>query len=53
MRSPHANLPRHIYVNVDNRFLGPTMPTGVTAGIWHGVYVVIKVQSVYCSDASS
>lgn len=39
MRSPHANLPRHIYVNVDNRFLGPTtMPAGVTAGIWHGVY---------------
>ena len=38
MTHPHANLPHHIYVNVDNRFLGPNMPTGVTAGIWHGVY---------------
>jgi hypothetical protein len=23
---------------VDNRFLGPGMPAGTTAGIWHGVY---------------
>jgi hypothetical protein len=38
MSHPHANLPRHIYVNVDNRFLGPEMPNGVTPGIWHGVY---------------
>jgi len=34
----HANLPHHIYVNVDNRALGPNMPAGTTAGIWHGVY---------------
>ena len=38
MSHPHANLPHHIYVNVDIRFLGPDMPAGVTAGIWHGVY---------------
>lgn len=34
----HANLPFHIYVNVKNEFLGPDMPPGTTAGIWHGVY---------------
>lgn len=36
--SHHANLPYHIYVNVDNKFLGPEMPEGTTQGIWHGVY---------------
>lgn len=35
---PHASLPWHLYVNVDNRLLGPTMPAGVTAGLWHGVF---------------
>ena len=34
----HANLPHHLYVNVDNRALGPSMPAGVTAAIWHGIY---------------
>jgi hypothetical protein len=34
----HANLPTHIYVNVDNKALGPNMPDGVTGGIWHAVY---------------
>lgn len=34
----HANLPFHLYVNVDNRYLGPEMPEGVTPAIWHGVY---------------
>jgi hypothetical protein len=34
----HANLPFHFYVNVDNRFLGPNMPSGTTQGIWHGIY---------------
>ena len=34
----HASLPFHIYVNVKNEFLGPSMPPGTTSGIWHGVY---------------
>lgn len=34
----HANLPFHLYVNVNNKFLGANMPEGTTAGIWHGVY---------------
>ena len=34
----HANLPHHIYVNVDNRFLGPNVPPGTTRGIWHAVF---------------
>ena len=34
----HANLPFHLYVHVDNRALGPTMPAGTTRGIWHAVY---------------
>jgi hypothetical protein len=34
----HASLPFHFYVNVNNAFLGPDMPEGVTKGIWHGVY---------------
>ena len=36
--SRHSNLPFHLYVNVDNSFLGPTMPPGTTAAIWHAVY---------------
>jgi hypothetical protein len=36
--SRHANLPFHIYVNVDNRFLGEKMPSGSTHAIWHSVY---------------
>jgi hypothetical protein len=36
--SRHANLPFHIYVNVDNRFLGEKMPSGFTPAIWHSVY---------------
>jgi hypothetical protein len=34
----HANLPFHLYVNVKNEYLGPSMPAGVTKGAWHGVY---------------
>jgi hypothetical protein len=34
----HASLPFHFYVNVNNAFLGPNMPKGVTKAIWHGVY---------------
>lgn len=34
----HTNLPFHIYVNVDNKFLGPNMPDGTTSGIWHAAY---------------
>jgi hypothetical protein len=34
----HTPLPFHFYVNVNNAFLGPDMPEGVTKGIWHGVY---------------
>lgn len=36
--SRHASLPYHIYVNVDNTFLGPDMPKGITRGLWHGIY---------------
>lgn len=36
--SCHANLPFHLYVNVDNRFLGGKMPSGFTPAIWHSVY---------------
>jgi len=36
--SKHSNLPYHFYVNVDNTFLGPNMPKGVTPAIWHAVY---------------
>ncbi len=35
----HANLPFHFYVNVPNHMLGPSMPEGMTRGIWHAVYV--------------
>lgn len=38
MKGRHANLPFHFYVNVQNSFLGPDMPPGTTAAIWHGVY---------------
>ncbi len=34
----HTSLPFHLYVHVDNAFLGPAMPEGTTQGIWHGVY---------------
>lgn len=34
----HANLPHHLYINVDNRFLGPAMPEGTTRALWHAVY---------------
>jgi hypothetical protein len=34
----NTNLPFHFYVNVDNKFLGPNMPSGVTPAIWHAVY---------------
>jgi hypothetical protein len=34
----HAALPYHLYVNVNNRALGPTMPDGTTRGIWHAAY---------------
>ena len=34
----HTQLPYHFYVQVDNRFLGPDMPEGTTAALWHGVY---------------
>jgi len=43
----HANLPFHFYVNVKNSFLGPTMPEGTTAAIWHGVYAR-PYQTLYC-----
>jgi len=43
----HANLPFHIYVNVKNSFLGPTMPEGVTPAIWHGIYAR-PYQTLYC-----
>ena len=36
--SRHANLPYHLYVKVSNKFLGPDMPTGMTAALWHGIY---------------
>lgn len=34
----HAELPHHLYVNINNAALGPKMPKGTTKGIWHGVY---------------
>lgn len=36
--SRHANLPFHLYVNVNNGFLGEKMPNGTTPAIWHGVF---------------
>lgn len=36
--SRHISLSHHLYVNIDNTFLGPSMPCGVTKGIWHGIY---------------
>lgn len=47
MSSRHANLPFHLYVNVQNSFLGPAMPPGTTAAIWHGVYAR-PYQTLYC-----
>ena len=47
MSSRHANLPFHFYVNVQNSFLGPAMPPGTTAAIWHGVYAR-PYQTLYC-----
>ena len=34
----HANLPFHIYVWIDNKFLGDNVPEGKTFGLWHGVH---------------
>lgn len=34
----HTALPYHLYVNVRNSYLGPTMPKGITKGIWHGIH---------------
>ncbi len=34
----HIELPYHFYINVDNSFLGPKMPPGITKGIWWGCY---------------
>lgn len=36
--SRHANLPYHLYVKVNNRFLGSEMPHGTTQAIWHAIY---------------
>jgi len=36
--SRHASLPDHIYCYVNNVFLGPKMPSGVTECILHGLY---------------
>ena len=36
--SNHASLPFHLYVNIDNKYLGSQMPPGVTKGIWHGIH---------------
>jgi len=34
----HANLPYHIYIWVNNKYLGPSMPPGYTYGLWHGIH---------------
>lgn len=34
----HANLPYHIYVFVDNKFLGQQMPKGKTFALWYGIH---------------
>ncbi len=36
--SRHANLPFHLYVNVDNDALGYRMPEGTTRGLWWGIH---------------
>jgi len=36
--SNHTSLPYHMYVNVENKFLGPNMPPGITQAIWHGIH---------------
>lgn len=43
----HTNLPFHLYVNVNNKYLGPNMPEGVTAAIWHGAYAR-EYQTLLC-----
>lgn len=43
----HAALPSHFYVNVDNAFLGPDMPSGSTRAVWHGVYCR-EYQAISC-----
>ena len=52
----HANLPFHLYVHVDNRALGPKLPPGTTAAIWHAVYarpgqVVMRIDPRYFRPA--
>jgi len=34
----HTNLPFHIYVWVNNKYLGPKMPEGYTYALWHGIH---------------
>ena len=34
----HTNLPGHIYVWVNNKYLGPEMEEGYTYGLWHGIH---------------
>ena len=47
MACKHSPLPHHLYVHVQNSFLGPNMPQGTTRGIWHGVYCRVG-QAVLC-----
>lgn len=34
----NATLPFHLYLNVNNSYLGPNMPQGITPCIWHAAY---------------
>jgi hypothetical protein len=34
----HVELPYHFYVNIENSAIGPNMPSGSTAGLWHGIH---------------
>jgi len=34
----HGNLPFHLYIKINNKYLGEEMPDGYTEGIWHGVF---------------
>jgi len=36
--SRHSSLPFHLYVKINNKYLGSNMPNGYTNGIWHGVF---------------
>jgi hypothetical protein len=36
--SRHSSLPFHLYVKVNNKYLGNNMPKGYTNCIWHGVF---------------